>query len=216
MNEPELQALNGSISNDARVLYCLGIRPIADATTGITNELNYKQLTNLLNSTEEKYTRGRQINRLILELQNHGLVNFTSDIAEDKSFNKQKLLLPLMVLPEDDYHNLHHQKTGMNRDWKPNQSLYQDLAQLVGIIEKDYYKDEVGEFVAYWMGRPDSLFSQFQWTHKFVQHIKKNRLAIGYKPTQQLATQLVNKKAELISDDNTKKLVEKYSGKHQR
>ena len=216
MNEPELQALNGNISNDARVLYCLGIRPTADANTGVTSELNYKQLIKLLNSTEQKYTRGRQINRLILDLQNHGLVNFTENISEDKSFNKQRLLLPLMVLPEDDYQNLHNQKIAMNRDWIPVQSLYQDLAQLVGIIEKDYYKEEIGDFVAYWMGRPEMLFSQFQWTHKFVQHIKKNRLAIGYKPTQQLATQLVQKKAEIVSDDNTKKLVEKYSGKHQR
>lgn len=216
MNQPELQALQGNLSNDARVLYCLGIRTLADHNTGVTSELNYKQLTDLLNSTEQKYTRGRQINRLIIELNNHGLVNFTNDIEPDKSFNKQKLLLPLLILPPDDYQNLHTQKQAMNRDWQPNTSLYEDLAKLVGIIEKEYYKDEVGEFVAYWMSRPEVVFSGFQWTHKFVLHIKKNRIAVGFKPAKQIATQAVQKKAELVTDDNTKKLVEKYSGKHQR
>ncbi len=216
MNQAELQALQGNISNDARVLYYLGLRPISNTTTGITSEINYKQLITLLNSTDQKYTRGRQLNRLITELNNNGLINFITDIEPDKSFNNQKLLLPLLVLPPDDYQNLHTTKQGMSRNWQPVQSLYQDLSQLVGIIEKEYYKDEVGEFIAYWMGRPDTAFSPFQWTHKFVLHIKKNRIAVGYSPTKQIATQTINKKAELVTDDNTKKLVERYSGKHQR
>ncbi|MCY7295411.1 DnaT-like ssDNA-binding domain-containing protein [Alteromonas sp. a30] len=216
MNHSELQALTGNISNDARVLYCLAIRPSANEITGITKELNYKHFSALLNSKETKYTRGRQLNNLIIELLQQGLVSFIEEVPQDKSFNKQKLLLPLLVLADDDYQNLHQSKQSMNVNWVPNDTLYQDLAQLVGIIEKDYYKEELGDFIAYWMGRPDALHTPFQWTHRFVQHIKKNRTKLGYKPVKQLATQTVNKKPELVADDNTRKLVEKYSGKHQR
>lgn len=216
MKEAELQALRSSISNDARVLYCLGIRPYVNETTGVSSELNYKQLTSLLNSTKEVYTRGRQINELILELQQSGLVSFIGDVSVEQSFNKQNLLLPLLALNPTDHQRLHHQKQEMTLNWEPSATLYQDLAQLVGIVEKEYYKDELGDFIAYWMGRPDTLLTAFQWTQRFVQHIKKNRIAVGYKPTKQLATQTVQKKAELVTDDNTKKLVEKYSGKHQR
>ncbi len=216
MKEVELQALKGSVSNDARVLYILGLRPNANHTTGVTEKLNYKSLTALLNSTETKYTRGRQLNELILELQQSGLVSFVNDVSMEQSFNKQPLLLPLLILPTSDYQNIHHDKQSMSTNWQPNDDLYDDLALLVGIVEKEYYKDELGDFIAYWMGRPEVLHTSFQWTQRFVQHIKKNRIAVGYKPAKQLATQTIQKKAELVTDDNTKKLVEKYSGKHQR
>ena len=214
MNAAELKALQGNVSNDARVLYCLGIRPTANPNSGITQALNYKTLTSLLNSTEQAYTRGRQINRLVLELNNHGLIDFTTAIEPEKSFNKQKLLLPLLVLPTDDYASLHQQKQAITEQWQPTQHLYEQIVQLVGMLEKEYYNEEVGEFVAYWLGRPDAQFTQYQWTHKFVLHLRKSRLAAGYKPTIRIGTQIVSKKPEVIADDNTKKLVEKYRGKH--
>lgn len=214
MNAAELRALQGSVSNDARVLYYLGIRPTANTTSGITQPLNYKHLIALLNSTETKYTRGRQVNRLILELNNHGLVDFTTAIEPEKSLNKQTLLLPLLVLPTDDYASLHLHKQSITEQWQPAEHLYLQIVQLVGMLEKEYYAEDVGEFVAYWLGRPEAQFTQYQWTHKFVLHLRKTRLAAGYRPTSQIGTQIVTKKPELITDDNTKKLVEKYRGKH--
>jgi len=214
MNAAELKALQGSVSNDARVLYFLGIRPTANPNSGITQELNYKNLTTLLNSTEQHYTRGRQLNRLILELNNHGLIDFITAIEPEKSFNKQKLLLPLLVLPTDDYASLHQHKQAISAQWQPTKHLYNNIVQLVGMLEKEYYNEDVGEFVAYWLGRPDAQFTQYQWTHKFVLHLRKTRLAAGYTATTQIGTQTVNKKPELTADDNTKKLVEKYRGKH--
>jgi DNA replication protein DnaT len=71
----------------------------------------------------------------------------------------------------------------------------------------------LGEFVAYWMGRPQMQFSQFQWTQKFVFQLKQRRLANGISTSQKVGSQLVKPKASVEADDNAKKLVEKYRTK---
>lgn len=220
MNKQELDALKSNISNDARVLYCLGIRPLVDVNTGITEEIKYKEFLHLLNGDNNTYTRGRQLNKLILELQKFGLVNFTQDIEPTRSFNTQRLILPYVITEQDRYQNLHGQKHTLNLDWKPEKTLYLELASLIGVIDKEYHSEELGEFIAYWLGRPETTLTPYQWTHRYVQHIKKNRQATkspSHSSTQkQLATQTMTKRPEVLGDSNTKRLVEKYSGKHQR
>lgn len=213
MNPSELSALNQPISNDARVLYCLELRTSANSQTGLTNPLNFKQLLNTLNGKEQRFTLGRQINGLLKELIEVGLVDLTCDTPLDKSFNGKQLILPLFAVKQDDYNTLHMEWSGMSLNWQPTKSLFTDLAQLVGIIDKEYSQNELGEFVAYWMGRPQMQFSQFQWTQKFVFQIKQKRLASGIKPLQKVGNQLVTPKAAVEADDNAKKLVEKYSKK---
>ena len=213
MNPNELATLQLELSNDARALYCLGLRPYADTTTGDTSPLNYKQLLALLNGKEQKFTLGRHINGLVKELVKVGLVELSDDTPIERSFNGKRLKLPYLVSPSDNYANLHLSWQNMFLEWTPDETLFADLAQLVGIIDKEYSTNELGEFVAYWMGRPQMQFSQFQWTQKFVFHVKQKRLASGVKVLQKVGNQLVEPKAAVEVDDNARKLVEKYSNK---
>jgi DNA replication protein DnaT len=213
LNQSELNALSQSISNDARVLYCLGLRPTADEEKGISKALNYKHLLTLLNGKDDHYTLGRQINALIKELLNVGLVGLHQQTNLDKSFNGETVVLPLLITKQDDYSELHLTWSAMTLDWQPNSELLADLSQLVGIIDKEYSHNELGEFVAYWMGRPQMQFSQFQWTQKFVFQLKQRRLANGISTSQKVGSQLVKPKASVEADDNAKKLVEKYRTK---
>lgn len=210
-NKAEQTALQQPLSNDARILYMLGIKPTANDSSGITAPLKYKTLLSLLNAKEEKFTLGRQVNSLIKELLNVGLVNFQSEVELNHSFNGKKLILPLTTMKVDEYSKLHLNWHTMHIDWLPNQKLVGDLAKLLGIIDYDYNSSELGDFIAYWLGRPESQFSEFQWTQKFVFNLKKMRLAHGFKNIERIGQQIVQTKAGIIADDNAKNLVAKYS-----
>ena len=216
MNPSELSALQQPISNDARVLYCLGLRPYSDAKSGRTAALNYKQLLLLLNAKSKIYQLGREINGLFAELIDAGLVTLPEGLRLNQSFNGKTLLLPLLMGEQDVYDTLHMQWQAMTLDWQPTRTLFDDLAKLVGIIDKEYSQQELGEFIAYWMGRPQMQFSQYQWTQKFVFQIKQKRLAVGVKALQKVGNQLVIPAANVEADDNAKKLVEKYSKKPEK
>jgi hypothetical protein len=211
LNTAEQTALIQPLSNDARILYILGIKTIANDTSGLTSPLNYKLLLSILNAKEEKFTLGRQLNSLIKELLSIGLVSFQSDVELNHSFNGKTLILPLITMKVDEYSKLHLNWHKMHLDWHPNQKLISDLAKLVGIIDYDYTTNELGDFIAYWLGRPESQFSEYQWTQKFVFNLKKIRLAHGFKNVQKVGQQLVQTKAGIHADENAKNLVAKYS-----
>ncbi|MGK0380648.1 MAG: DNA replication protein DnaT [Flavobacteriales bacterium] len=211
LNKVEQAALLQTLSNDARILYILGIKPTADQTSGITSPLNYKSLLSILNTKEEKFTLGRQVNTLVKELLSVGLVCFQSDVELNNSFNGKILVLSLTTMKVDEYSKLHLNWHTMNIDWIPDQKLISDLAKLVGIIDYEYTTNELGDFIAYWLGRPESQFSEYQWTQKFVFNLKKMRLAHGFKNVQKVGQQIVQTKAGILADDNAKNLVAKYS-----
>lgn len=210
MNTSEQAALTQGISNDARVLYLLGLRPSADGNSGMTAPLNYKLLLALLNGSKKEFTLGRQINALIKELVKHQLVEIEQDASLEKSFNGRSIHLPLLNIKQDDYPALHLQWSAMTANWSPHQPLFEDLSALIGIIDAQYSQEELGEFIAYWMGRPEMQFSLFQWTQKFVFQLKQKRTARGVKTAQKVGNQWVEPKAGIEADDNAKKLVEKY------
>ncbi|GAB5381668.1 MAG: DnaT-like ssDNA-binding domain-containing protein [Aliiglaciecola sp.] len=210
MNSSEQAALTQGISNDARVLYLLGLRPTADDHSGQTAPLNYKHLLALLNGAKKEFTLGRQINGLIKELVKHQLVEIEPDDSLDKSFNGRNVRLPLLNIKQDDYPALHLQWSAMTTSWTPHPPLFKDLSALIGIIDNQYTAEELGEFIAYWMGRPEMQFSLFQWTQKFVFQLKQKRTARGVKTAQKVGNQWVEPKAGIEADDNAKKLVEKY------
>jgi DNA replication protein DnaT len=211
LNKAEQTALIQALSNDARILYILGIKPTADQSSGATSPLNYKSLLCILNAKEEKYTLGRQVNSLIKELLTVGLVNFQNEVELNHSFNGKTLVLPLTTMKEDEYSRLHLNWHTMRLEWQPNQKLISDLAKLVGIIDYEFTKNELGDFIAYWLGRPESQFSEYQWTQKFVFNLKKMRLAHGFKNVQKVGQQIVQTKAGILADENAKNLVAKYS-----
>ena len=213
INEAEQQALVQSLSNDARTLYLLGIKPGCDKTSAKSEPLNYKKLLKLLNAKEQKFTLGRQINSLIKELVSVGLVSFAQEVELNHSFNGKTLVLPLTLMKADDYSKLHLEWFAMHLQWLPDKVLSQQLAKLMGIIDTDYSDIELGDFIAYWLGRPETRFTQFQWTQKFVFNLKRNRLAHGTATVHKVGQQIVQAKAGIIADDNAKKLVEKYSKK---
>ena len=76
---------------------------------------------------------------------------------------------------------------------------------------REYNEEDVGEFIAYWLGRPNALFSEFQWTQKFAYTMKRKRVASGYEPTRKIGSQQVKVAPGIEADDNARKLVEKYA-----
>ena len=211
LNKAEQTALLQPLSNDARVLYILGIKPSDEQSSGLTSPLNYKSLLSIINDKEEKFTLGRQVNSLIKELISVGLVNFKNDVELNRSFNGKILILSLTTMKIDEYSKLHLNWHAMHFDWQPNQKLISDLAKLIGIIEYEYTTNELGDFIAYWLGRPESQFSEYQWTQKFVFNLKKMRLAHGFKNVQKVGQQVIQTKAGIVADENAKNLVAKYS-----
>jgi DNA replication protein DnaT len=200
-NKAEQTALLQPLSNDARVLYILGIKPTASQSSGVTSPLNYKYMLSILNAKEENFTLGRQVNSLIKELLSVGLVNFVDEVELNHSFNGKTLNLPLTTMQVDEYSKLHLNWHSMHIDWLPNKKLITDLAKLLGIIDYDYTTNELGDFIAYWLGRPESQFSEYQWM----------RLAHGFKNVQKVGQQIVQTKAGIHADENAKNLVAKYS-----
>ncbi|WP_100657550.1 DnaT-like ssDNA-binding domain-containing protein [Alteromonas flava] len=213
MNDAERDALLQPISNLARVLYILGLRPTANTSTGATSPLMYKTLMQLLNSTEETITRGRQINSLVKELIQFGLVALNDEQDVERSLNQQRVVLPLVPMDESDIQRLHHQRQSMTPDWQPNKTVFEQLSQLVGLIDKHCTDEEIGDYVAYWLGRPTTTLSEFQWTQKFVNFLKQKRQARYTGNHKQIGSQVVQSKAGLEVDDNARKLVAKYATK---
>jgi hypothetical protein len=213
LTQAELAALTSPLSNDCRVLYLLGLREGANSATTSSSPIDYKHLLNLLNGDDKDtpYQRGRQINSLIKQLEQVGLVALPVEMDLEHTINGKTLLLPLISEPQSDFDQLHTRHSAMSAAWKPNQALFEEMASLLGIIDKTFDDNEVGEFVAYWLGRPSSVFSEFQWTQKFANNIKRKRLASGYAPTKVVGTQQVKVAAGIEADDNARKLVEKYA-----
>ncbi len=213
MNQAELNALNTAIHNDAKLLYCIGIRALADEHHHCT--LDYKKLIGLLNGKEHNYQRGRQINQLIDQLITVGLLAFNqADVDKQRTYNGKQLTL-LLRDSGDEYTDLHSTWQTMQPQWTPNKALVESLSQLTGLINTLYTKQDVGEFVAYWLGRPEKQFSLFQWTQKFVFHLKTQR-TVSTTNRHIIGTQAVNKTTGISISSNTKKLVEKYHGKNHK
>ena len=91
MNNAELSALKTTISNEARVLYCLLLRPTANLQTGSTEPLQYKEIIALLNATETKISLGRQVNKLVEELQQAGLAVIPGSVDISRSLNNKQI-----------------------------------------------------------------------------------------------------------------------------
>jgi hypothetical protein len=101
----------------------------------------------------------------------------------------------------------------MSFDWQPDEETFMQLAHMTGLIEKSYLPEDVGEFVAYWFGRAHVMRTPYQWNLTFVQNMKRKRTAFGQANRKVVGTQLVTPKAELVVDDNTRQLRDKYGKK---
>ena len=215
MNSLELDALQLSMSNHARALYSVYLAPKANSHKA-TMTLSYKDAMQFLNSKEEVVTLGRQVNSILKELDNVGLISIDEDQSYKRSLNKQTIYLPLSITQEiDDIVTDKHQRfVKMNVNWRPCAELFEQICQLVGVIDKGYSADELGEYIAYWLGYPEKQFTDYQWTQKFVLNIKQRRQRQPVNKEQtKIGHQWITPQAGLEIDDNVKQLVEKYSGK---
>jgi len=210
LNQTELQYLTKPLHNYSRILYLLYFRPSANIHTGIGAAVSYKAIQELLNNGGADITLGREINEFIVELIAGGLLQPLTDIDDSGSLSGVQFRLPL-ILQESPQEI--QTRFRLNKDWQPKQKTFNEIAQLVGIIQKEYSDTELGEFVAYWLGRPEQQYSEWQWTQKFVLHIRKTRQLKGYNPDAIVGYQQVKKQPEVVIDENTKKLIDKYHGK---
>lgn len=103
--------------------------------------------------------------------------------------------------------------SSMTLEWVPDLDSYLQMAQMVGLIDKGYTDEDVGEFKLYWCGRPETQKTPYQWHQAFVMNMKRKRTAYGQGRKQVVGGQLVTPKAELVVDDNARALVEKYGRK---
>jgi hypothetical protein len=214
VNELELTALKQDLSNEARVLYCLYLRPQHQQTTPII--INNKAIIALLNTQNTKLSLGRQISALCKELYRAGLIDIEGEYSFDRSLNGATVRLTLCALStaldDDKLHQQHHK---ISITWRPVSALFQQVCQLVGLIETDYNADELGEFIAYWLGRPEIQQSQYQWTQKFVLHLKQRRIRYPIAKDDVAQTkqghQWATAKAGIEFDENVRQLISKYS-----
>lgn len=214
MNQKEIDALSQTqVSNLARVLYCLGLRPHIDTVTGYTCALNYKLLATLLSDKHQTVELGRDINPLLQELFVSGLIDCKEDIDFSDSLSGKRFVLPLAIAKTDIEQDIHSHTFSIHQDWVPKTETFNDICQLVGLIKKDFEKSELGEFIAYWRGRPHNQFSEYQWHQKFVSHLKNNRKVLGYNATQSIGYQQIDKQPEVVLSESAKELIEKYHGK---
>ncbi|MFT7260498.1 MAG: DNA replication protein DnaT [Glaciecola sp.] len=215
MNSLELDALQLSMSNHARALYSIYLASKSCSTKGNVT-LSYKDIMQFLNGKEEIVTLGRQVNSLLKELDSVGLIQINSEQSYKRSLNNQIIHLPLSVTPEiyDITTDQHQNFVKMTVKWRANAELFEQICQLVGVIDKGYSADELGEYIAYWLGYPEKQFTDYQWTQKFVLNIKQRRQRLPVNKEQtKVGHQWITPQAGLEIDDNVKQLVEKYSGK---
>jgi hypothetical protein len=215
MNSLELDALQLSMSNHARALYSVYLISKSNAIKGNVT-ISYKDSMHFLNGKEEVVTLGRQVNSLFKELDNVGLISINHDQSYKRSLNKQVIHLPLSISRDlfDISTDKHQNFVKMNVSWRPDADLFEQLCQLVGVIDKGYSADELGEYIAYWLGYPEKQFTDYQWTQKFVLNIKQRRQRLPVNKEQtKVGHQWITPQAGIEIDDNVKQLVEKYSGK---
>ncbi|MFT5900204.1 MAG: DNA replication protein DnaT [Glaciecola sp.] len=223
MNSLELDALQLSMSNHARALYSIYLVSKCDGKNTDSNAnpvgsitLSYKDIMQFLNSKEELVTLGRQVNSLLKELDSVGLISIGIDQSYKRSLNNQVIQLPFRV-PKDISSivtDAHQGFIKMNVSWRPDATLFEQLCQLVGVIDKGYSADEIGEYIAYWLGYPEKQFTAYQWTQKFVLNLKQRRQRQPVNKEQtKVGHQWITPEAGLEIDDNVKQLIEKYSGK---
>ncbi len=213
--EAEYHALCSPMANAARVLYCIGLRPTANTTTAASEPLNYKFLLTLVNADDpdQPFKRGRQLNSLLKTLEQAGLIALPSSLTFDSSLNGKVILLPLIQAKHDSFTHLHRQHQAITMRWKPDDALFEEMAILLGLTNREYDQDDINEFIAYWLGRPSTVLSHFQWTQKFAYSLRNKRLGRAEFSSQTKSALAAEVAPSLEADDNTRKLVEKYSRK---
>jgi DNA replication protein DnaT len=186
LNQPRL-------SHPARTLYCLHLRRMAAQKQPI--QINYPELGRALAVEDPQTASGfsyqvtaRQLTSLFDELALAGLIQIDQISSEGGHYHQQYVSLPLLASMAAP---IAQQAFAMHTEWQPDHQFV-GICQLCGLIDPHYDEEERGEFIAYWLGRPERFATQHQWMMKFVKMLKSRRYqrkqsdTIGY---QQVATE---------------------------
>ena len=213
LNDAEHTALLDVPSNAARTLYTIGLRPHAHSVTGASAPIHYPRLCRIVSTPNEIFKQGRQINQLLKHLINAGLVTLTDQQDIALSLRNECIILPLMIIANETHATLHTQRYRMHMQWQPDAALFIELAQIMGLLDTQYTQEQVGEFISYWMGRPDVELSAFQWTQKFVlqRKLAAQRTAMGSTHSPRtIGYQTVTQDGKIQVDDKNKAFIARY------
>lgn len=179
MTPAEYSALaHPRLSHPARSLYTLQLRRLV--LENRQTRLNYPELGRALAVVDPGDPSGfcyqvnaRQLTELLDELMEAELLQVEVH-GDSEHYHQCPFLLPLLSqrvrspLPERPFQ--------MHLQWRPDEEL-PALARLCGVIDASYNEEDLGEFIAYWLGRPEVFDSQHQWMLKFIRTLKSRRYA---------------------------------------
>ena len=202
LNQPRL-------SHPARTLYCLHLRRLATQQQPVL--INYPELGRAL-AVEDPLVIGgfsyqvtaRQLTQLFDELMEAGLIQLPAIAASSEHYHQQYVTLPLLASQAAP---LAQPAFAMHTEWQPDHQFV-GICQLCGLIDPHYDEEERGEFIAYWLGRPERFATQHQWMMKFVKMLKSRRYqrkqtdTVGYQQTTVAAT------AQNISNEPSQRALE--------
>ena len=142
------------LSHPARTLYWLLLRPACLRQADF--QVNYPELGRALAVEDPTMPGGfayqvnaRQLTELFDELIQAGLVALPPT-WQAEHYHLCPISLPL--LPSSSTLPLPQAAFAMHADWRPD-GQFTNLARLCGLLDSQYTEDELGEFIAYWLGR---------------------------------------------------------------
>lgn len=174
MTPAEYQALTSpKLSHPARSLYQLYLRHLARGDH--TQPLDYPLLGKALavqGAGEYRYrVTPMALTGLVDELLEAGLLSVVQN-PHPQHYHGAVFSLPLKRL--DGLAPLPSRQFAMHPEWRPDEQ-FAGLARLCGLLDSQFDESELGEFIAYWLGRPEVFENQHQWMLKLVRKLKNQR-----------------------------------------
>lgn len=173
-----LQLSRPTLSHPARSLYYLQLRRQADGQGRVW--LNYPELGRTLAVEDARTDSGfsyqvnaSQLTRLLEELIQAGLLQLLPATTETTHYHGRQAELPLSRTPAVP---LSQPAFAMFAAWRPD-SGFTELGRLCGLLDCHVDDEELGEFVAYWLGRPETFATEHQWMLKLIKALKARRYA---------------------------------------
>lgn len=172
-----LQLNSPRLSHPARTLYYLHLRRLAESGAPVL--LSYPELGRAL-AVEDPQQPGSfsyqvnasQLTRLLDELQEAGLIRVNHP-PQESHYHGAVCVLPCLT---QAFNSLPIPQAAhpMQPSWRPGEAFH-DLAKLCGLLESRFNEEELGEFMAYWLGRPETFATDHQWMLKFIKALKARR-----------------------------------------
>lgn len=174
MTPAEYQALTSpTLSHAARSLYQLYLQHQAQGDR--TQPLDYPQLGKALTVQGQGDYRYRvtpaTLTELVDELIAVGLLDLQHN-PHPQHYHGGVFSLPLKHL--QGLAPLPSRQFAMHPQWRPDEQ-FDGLARLCGLLDSHIDETELGEFIAYWLGRPEVFENQHQWMLKLIRKLKNQR-----------------------------------------